>query len=146
MLVLTGVFKLHSVAEHGPAMVQLDAIFQIRNGVLMATLGFLEIAVGVTILCSPRSPWSLATLIWLGSSFVLYHVIRWIVGAPGLCPCLGRLVRVSPWLDRQQGVIVWAIVLYMLSGALLLLDKRYKVFRNKEFLRAFYKNARPASS
>src|SRR5487761_2222741 len=86
MLVLTGVFKLHSVAEHGPAMVQLDAIFQIRNGVLMATLGFLEIAVGVTILCSPRSPWSLATLIWLGSSFVLYHVIRWIVGAPGLCP------------------------------------------------------------
>lgn len=121
LLLVTAGLKLHSVfVSTSLIMEQADPVFHISNHFLMLAAAMIEILVGIVILLNFSQRLSLGVIAWMGLVFLGYHVLTWIIGESG-CPCLGRVVRISPWLDVHQNVFIWAIILYMLAGPFFLL-------------------------
>jgi hypothetical protein len=86
--------------------------------VLMSS-ALLEIAVAVYLLVAPNVPRSLFLVLWLGMSFLLYHLLLLIIHPGKPCPCLGSAVQLlgpvaATWIPRF-------IIAYMIIGSALLL-------------------------
>ncbi|NCC61522.1 MAG: hypothetical protein EOM12_11400 [Verrucomicrobiae bacterium] len=128
LLFATAVLKLHTVFTSSSLIVEApDPVFQVSNRFLMLAVALMEIGVAGALLMNFLSKINLVLIGGMGLAFLGYHILSWIIGET-TCPCLGRVVTLSPWLDSHQNVFIWAIILYMLSGPFLLLpvDKNEK--------------------
>jgi hypothetical protein len=128
LLFVTAVLKLHTVFTSSALIVEAsDPVFQVSNRFLMLAVALMEIGVAGTLLMNFSPKFNLVLIWGMGLSFLGYHILSWIIGGT-TCPCLGRVVKLSPWLDSHQNVFIWAIILYMLAGPFLLLpvDKNEK--------------------
>lgn len=124
LLFVTAMLKLHAVFSSSALIVdQTDPVFHISNRLLMLIVAIVEVVAGVTLLLNFSQKLNLGLIGWTGLSFLSYHIFSWIVGEAS-CPCLGKLVTLSPWLDARQSVFIWSIILYLLAGPFWLMPGR----------------------
>jgi len=117
ILLLTGIIKIFSVTSPTAGMSHVDPVFGIRYQLLMAVLGLLELITVPILLYAMKMRRALEFVLFLGAAFSLYHLVWWITGSPGLCPCLGNLFKMSKWMQDQQNVLVASLICYFLFGA-----------------------------
>ncbi len=129
LLLITAGFKLHAaLLSSAMIMKQPDPIFLVSNRLLMLGTSFFEILAAAILLLNFSQRINLRLIEWTGFCFLSYHVISWFVGT-NVCPCLGRIVKISSWLDAHQNIFIWAIIFYMMSGSFLLLKRKNELER-----------------
>lgn len=126
LLFVTGLLKVFSAGGTARILDQPDPLLllNVRNVLLGSAL--VEIAVAVYLLVATNNALrSLFLVLWLGVSFLLYHLLLLIIHPGKPCPCLGSAAQLlSPaaatWILRF-------IIAYMIIGSGLFLFARLRM-------------------
>lgn len=102
LLGFTGVLKLAAAHTEDRILLQPDALLNVRNRTIFVSVGAIEIAVCIILLCPVRVALKLTLLAWLVGAFTIYRLAAWAGGLGPPCPCLGTGFRWWPWLSRHH--------------------------------------------
>ena len=99
LLCMTGVVKLISAFGSARVLQTTDGVFGVRNDLLFAVVGVIEILLGVTI-ARKRDALCRSVCLWgISACFVIYRFGLWWLGDNAPCHCLGN---VTDWLSLNR--------------------------------------------
>ena len=118
ILLLTGTMKIASSVGKAKILLYYDPIFGIQNKHLMIAVAVCELSLACYLLLGRQVLAKHAMISVLAINFLLYHIGLIWMGAKTPCPCLGNPISWWPWVARNEHILTWAIVLYLLFGGL----------------------------
>lgn len=124
VILVTGLAKMFSAGGCDRILEQPDPILLLNLGHVLLGTALLEIAVAMYLLIGGNSLRKLLLVLWLGMSFLLYHVLLGVTHPGKPCPCLGSAAK---WLNVGPGAITWflrLVIAYMMIGSTLCLLAR----------------------
>lgn len=133
LLLVTGLLKLYSAGGAARILDQPDPLLLLSVRNVLVGSALLEVAVAVYLLVATHARHSLFLVLWLGISFLLYHLLLIIIEPGNPCPCLGSVAQLlSPaaatWIPRF-------IIAYMIIGSAWLLLTRLGLQRSTPVMR-----------
>jgi hypothetical protein len=127
ILTLTALLKLQASYGSSRILNEEDALFAIPYRTLLFLSALAEIGCVLLLTSKLTSALTKTRLIALiSSSFLLYHVAMWAVGAGNVCPCLGTLFERVPLREGTLSAISGMMALYMFVGSIFFIVKRLR--------------------
>ena len=122
LLVLAGAAKLQAATGEARILGDYDPLFHFQLRLMLSTVGLIELLVAWGLFSDAIAPSKKAALtLWLSGCFGAYHIGLREIGFHGYCACLGNIFATIGISNNVASKIVCAIVLYMLTGSILML-------------------------
>ena len=99
VLSITGVAKAVSAIGPARALDVADPVVGLPLRQLLLLVGLLELLVGFFCLFTNKRQFSILSLAWISSGFLVYRIGLWIIGWHKPCSCMGSLtemLHISP--------------------------------------------------
>jgi hypothetical protein len=116
VLFITALVKFVSGLGHNRILDYSDPVFHIDYRSLFIGSAVAEVAVAVWFMVS-NSSYKYYISLWLGSAFVMYHILLGYLAPGKWCPCLGTLTGAAHVSPEVADYSLKAFSVYLLVGS-----------------------------
>ena len=114
---ITGLGKAFSAIGPARALDVPDPLIGIPFRQLMLLVGLAELLIAFFCLFSDRRRFSLLTVAWLSTNFLVYRLGLWFIGWHRPCGCMGNLTDLLHLSPRAADNIMKGVLAFLLVGS-----------------------------